>query len=126
MEGFHNQIEELRVNTQQLDDIDIKNFINEIEEVGLLIKSSEEFLLKEIQRLKQDLDRHNIKLNYANELRQIDQITLKKFQTKFQDLTQLLAEIKKKEVNAWHLVQVNDANNRDGIHSPGYSFRFFE
>ena len=107
MEEFHNQIEELRVNTQQLDNIDIKNFINEIEEVGLLIKSSEEFLLKEIQRLKQDLDRNNIKLNYANELRQIDQITLKKFQTKFHDLTQLLAEIKKKEVNAWHLVQVN-------------------
>ncbi len=71
------------------------------------MKYSQEFLLKEIQCLKQDLDVNYTKLNYANELRAIDQITLKTFKTKFQDLTQLLADIKQKEINTWNLVQVN-------------------
>jgi hypothetical protein len=72
------------------------------------LKYSQEFLLKEIQRLKQDLDLNYAKLNYANDLRTIDQITLKTFKTKFQDLTQLLADIKKREINACHLVQVKN------------------
>jgi hypothetical protein len=71
------------------------------------LKYSQDFLLKEIQRLKQDVDVNYAKLNYANELRAIDQITLKTFKTKFQDLTQILADVKVKEINAWHFVQVN-------------------
>jgi hypothetical protein len=107
MEEVHHKIEQLRVNTEQLDNVDIKNSINEIEQIGLLLKSSQEFLLQETQRLKQDLDRNSTKLNHATQLREIDELTLKKFQTKFQDLTQLLAEVKKKEINAWRVVQVN-------------------
>jgi len=60
--------------------------------------------LKEIQRLKQDFDINYTKVNYANELRTIDQIT---FKTKFHDLKQLFENIKQKEINIWHLVQVN-------------------
>jgi hypothetical protein len=71
------------------------------------LKYSQDFLLKEIQRLKQDVDVNYAKLNYANELRAIDQITLKTFRTKFQDLTQILADVKVKEINSWHFVQVN-------------------
>jgi len=71
------------------------------------LKYSQDFLLKEIQRLKQDVDVNYAKLNYANDLKAIDQITLKTFKTKFQDLTQILADVKVKEINAWHLVQVN-------------------
>ncbi len=71
------------------------------------MKYSQDFLLKEIQRLKQDVDVNYAKLNYANELRAIDQITLKTFRTKFQDLTQILADVKVKEINSWHFVQVN-------------------
>ncbi len=74
---------------------------------GGQLKYSEEFLLKEIQHLKQDVDSNSPKLHYANELREIDQRTLKTFQTKFHNLTQLLADIKKREINTWHLVQVN-------------------
>jgi len=55
--------------------------------------------LKEIQRLKQDLN-----VNYTNEFRTIDQIT---FKTKFHDLKQLIENIKQKEINIGHLVQVN-------------------
>jgi hypothetical protein len=117
-------INQLYVLTEQLENVEIKQFVNEIEQIGLLIiylrkidrnnfyldqqlKYSQEFLLKEIQRLKQDLDINYKKLNYANELRDIDQITIKTFTTKFQNLTQLLADIKQKEINTWHLVQVN-------------------
>ena len=37
MEKFHNHINQLYVNTQQLENVDIRNFINEIEQIGLLI-----------------------------------------------------------------------------------------
>lgn len=71
------------------------------------LKSSQNFLLKEIQRLKQDFDKYTSKVNYANELRTIDQNTLKTFQNKFQDLTQVFRNLKEKELNTWQLVQVN-------------------
>lgn len=70
------------------------------------MKTAQEFLLQEIPRLKEDLDAHVGKLDFATELRIIDQTTLQRFRTKLQELTQLLADIKKREVNAWHLVQV--------------------
>jgi len=121
---MEDSINQLYVLTEQLENVEIKQFVNEIEQIGLLIiylrkidrnnfyldqqlKYSQEFLLKEIQRLKQDLDINYKKINYANELRDIDQITIKTFTTKFQNLTQLLADIKQKEINTWHLVQVN-------------------
>ena len=78
--------------------------------LGRQLKSSQEFLLKEIQRFKQDFVHHSTRINQANELRQIDQNTLKSFQTKFQDLSQLLAEMKKKEMNTWNLVQILRVN----------------
>ncbi|CAF2665050.1 unnamed protein product, partial [Rotaria sp. Silwood2] len=105
MEEFHDQINELRINSQQLENIDISHFVNEIEQIGQQLKYSQEFLLKEIQRLKKDLDINYAKLNYANELRAIDQVTLTTFKTKFQDLTELLSHVKNKEMNAWHIIQ---------------------
>lgn len=77
---------------------------------GRQLKSSQEFLLKEIQRLKQDFVHHSNRMTQANELRQIDQNTLKTFQMKFQDLSQLLTEMKKKEMNTWNLVQILRVN----------------
>jgi len=96
---MEDSINQLYVLTEQLENVEIKQFVNEIEQIGLLIiylkkidrnnfyldqqlKYSQEFLLKEIQRLKQDVDVNYAKLNYANELRAIDQITLKTFKTK--------------------------------------------
>jgi hypothetical protein len=67
---------------------------------GRQLKYFQEFFFKEIQ----DLNKHS---NHANELREIDQNTLKTFQTKFQDLSQLLSDIRKKESNTDHLVQVS-------------------
>ncbi|CAF0967185.1 unnamed protein product [Adineta ricciae] len=69
------------------------------------LKYSQNFLLKEIQRLKTDLDANYTKLNYANELRTIDQRTLKTFQTKFHELNQILTNVKSKELDTWHTVQ---------------------
>ncbi len=74
---------------QHFNHIDIKHFV------------------QEIQSLKQDLNRISNKLNHNNELREIDQNTLKTFQRKFQDLSQLLSDIRKKESNTYHLVQVS-------------------
>ncbi|CAF0984054.1 unnamed protein product [Rotaria sordida] len=110
MEEFHNQINQLRRNCQQFENIDITHIINEIEQIGQQLKYSQEYLLKEIQRLKKDLDINYTKLNYANELRTIDQITLTTFKTKFDDLTQLLTDIKNKEINAWHILQILRVN----------------
>ncbi|CAF3668483.1 unnamed protein product, partial [Rotaria sp. Silwood1] len=105
MEEFHNQINQLRINSQQIENFDISYFVNEIEQIDQQLKFSQEFLLKEIQRLKKDLDINYTKLNYANELRTIDQVTLTTFKTKFQDLKKLLADVKNKEINAWHIIQ---------------------
>ncbi|CAF5126341.1 unnamed protein product, partial [Rotaria sp. Silwood1] len=105
MEEFHNQINQLRINSQQIENFDISYFVNEIEQIDQQLKFSQEFLLKEIQRLKKDLDINYTKLNYANELRAIDQVTLTTFKTKFQDLKKLLADVKNKEINAWHIIQ---------------------
>ncbi|CAF2062154.1 unnamed protein product [Rotaria magnacalcarata] len=110
MEEFHSEINQLRSSSQQLENVDVNHFVDEIEQIGQQLKTSEEFLLKEIQRLKTDLDANHSKLNYANELREIDAKTLNTFRTKFQDLTQLLADVKKKETNAWHIVQILRVN----------------
>jgi len=67
---------------------------------GRQLKYFQEFFFKEIQ----DLNKHS---NHANEIREIDQNTLKTFQRKFQDLSQLLSDIRKKESNTYHLVQVS-------------------
>ncbi|CAF4420289.1 unnamed protein product, partial [Adineta steineri] len=56
MEEFFNQINELRVTIQDLEHNDIHQFVNETEQIGEQLKSSQEFLIKEIQRLKQDLN----------------------------------------------------------------------
>ncbi|CAF3698394.1 unnamed protein product [Rotaria sp. Silwood1] len=110
MEEFHNQINQLRINSQQIENFDISYFVNEIEQIDQQLKFSQEFLLKEIQRLKKDLDINYTKLNYANELRTIDQVTLTTFKTKFQDLKKLLADVKNKEINAWHIIQILRVN----------------
>lgn len=36
MEEFHNQIGQLRFNSEQLENVDISHFIKEIEQIGLL------------------------------------------------------------------------------------------
>lgn len=77
---------------------------------GQQLKSSQDFLLIEIQRLKKDLDFNYAKLNYANELRSIDEKTLKSLKTKFQDLTEILSNVKKKELNAYQTVQILRVN----------------
>ncbi|CAF1478249.1 unnamed protein product [Adineta steineri] len=110
MEEFFNQINELRVTIQDLEHNDIHQFVNETEQIGEQLKSSQEFLIKEIQRLKQDLNINYTKINYADELRAIDEKTLKIFKTKFQDLTQILTNVKIKEINTWHLVQLLRVN----------------
>ncbi|CAF3057182.1 unnamed protein product [Rotaria socialis] len=110
MEEFHSEINQLRSSSQQLENVDVNRFVDEIEQIGQQLKTSEEFLLKEIQRLRNDLDANHSKLNYANELREIDAKTLKTFRTKFQDLRQLLVDVKKKETNAWHIVQILRVN----------------
>ncbi|CAF4003453.1 unnamed protein product, partial [Adineta steineri] len=110
MEEFSNQINELRVTIQDLEHNDIHQFVNETEQIGEQLKSSQEFLIKEIQRLKQDLNINYTKINYADELRAIDEKTLKIFKTKFQDLTQILTNVKIKEINTWHLVQLLRVN----------------
>ncbi|CAF4221212.1 unnamed protein product [Adineta steineri] len=110
MEEFFNQINELRVTIQDLEHNDIHQFVNETEQIGEQLKSSQEFLIKEIQRLKQDLNINYTKINYADELRATDEKTLKIFKTKFQDLTQILTNVKIKEINTWHLVQLLRVN----------------
>ena len=74
------------------------------------MKSSQEFLREEIHRFKGDLVQYSTRINQANELRQIDENTLRTFQTKLNELSQLLAEIRQKEINTWHLVQILRVN----------------
>ena len=73
---------------------------------GRELKASQDFLVSEIQRLKQDLNANFAKLNYANELRTIDQRTLNAFKDKFQELGQILLDVRTRETNAHQLVQV--------------------
>lgn len=102
----------------------MEDYINEIQQIGLCyepfwktrknvffysdhqLKSSEKILFKEIQCLKEDLNKNYTKLNYTNELQTIDERTLKIFQTKVQDFKQILSNIKQKETNICNLVQV--------------------
>ena len=70
------------------------------------MKSSEEYLLNEIDRLKQELTHHSIKLQLATELQTIDQNTLKTFQKKFTEISEVLHRVKQREKNAYHLIQV--------------------
>lgn len=86
---------------------------------------SQEFLLKETQRLKKDLDENNSKLNFANELRAIDRKTLNTFKTKFQDLTRLLNDVKNKEMNAWYIVQVRNFLKFEKTSCTRYRFFIF-
>ncbi|CAF1135786.1 unnamed protein product [Adineta ricciae] len=105
MEDFSHQIKQLQSIGDSFEDVDINHLVRESEQIGQQLKYSQNFLLKEIQRLKTDLDANYTKLNYANELRTIDQRTLKTFQTKFHELNQILTNIKSKELDTWHTVQ---------------------
>ena len=70
------------------------------------MQCSQECVLKEIQRLNHDLDANREKIRYADELRAIDERTLNTFKNKFQELNKILADVKRKETNTFHIVQV--------------------
>lgn len=107
---------------QLFDKVEIQTSLDDIELIGLLIeisvfclriihlgrqlKYSQEYLVTEIHRLKNEFDNQTNRIQQANELRKIDQKTLLNFQRKFQDLTEIFSNLKKKEINTWHLVQV--------------------
>ncbi|UJR15036.1 hypothetical protein I4U23_002009 [Adineta vaga] len=100
MEEFSHQIKQLHVIAHSMDNVHVDNLVNESEQIGQHLKSSQDFLLKEIQHLK-----HELEINYTNEFRTSDKKTLKTLKTKLQELNQTLTNMKIIEMNTWHLVQ---------------------
>jgi hypothetical protein len=53
MEEFHDEINQLRITAQQLENVDINNFVNETEQIGLLMicskKKFESIFIRNIQ-----------------------------------------------------------------------------
>jgi archaellum component FlaC len=70
------------------------------------MQCSHEYLQKEIHRLKQDYERISSNFELSDERRTMDQMTVQILRNKFQELTDIFDNIKKREINTWHLVQV--------------------
>ncbi|CAF1111292.1 unnamed protein product [Didymodactylos carnosus] len=96
---FQNQLQELQLAVNHIATI-------EHTDIGIQLKYLQTFLINEIRRLKQDLSQSWSKLEYVTELKELDQIALDSFKQKFYELTKILADVKNRELNTWHLIQI--------------------